>query len=224
MPTDQRFAETIEYRFVDEKLLSAALTHRSSGEPNNERFEFLGDGLLDFLIAEMLFERFPSSPEGELTRLRADLVRQDSLCAIAGEIGLGGFLALGEGELKSGGRKRPSILADALEAVIAAVYLDGGFLAAKNLVRRLFDARIAKLDPARDGKDAKTRLQEFLQGKHLELPKYRIVSVGGEAHEQTFEVNCEFRVGDFRQTSGRGRSRRAAEQQAAEAALKELGV
>ena len=209
------------YDFAGQSLLRAALTHRSSGEANNERLEFLGDGLLDFLVAEMLFERFPDSPEGDLTRLRADLVRQETLHELAGELDLGPNLALGDGERKSGGRTRPSILADAFEAVLAAVYLDGGFDAARRFVRARYDARIGKLDPARDGKDAKTRLQEFLQARHCPLPAYRIVEVGGEAHAQSFEVVCEIAT-PATSTTGRGRSRRLAEQEAAAAALGQL--
>lgn len=210
------------YHFARIDLLQAALTHRSSGEPNNERYEFLGDGLLDFLVAEMLFERFPHSAEGDLTRLRADLVRQESLYALAGELDLGSCLSLGEGERKSGGRTRPSILADAFEAVLAAVYLDGGFEAARRVARSLYGERLTAIDPARDGKDAKTRLQELLQARRVPLPSYRIVDVVGAAHEQRFEVCCELTTPRM-QTTGRGRSRRLAEQQAAEVALRQLG-
>lgn len=209
------------HSFSRPDLLQAALTHRSSGETNNERFEFLGDGLLGFLVAEMLFERFPESPEGDLTRLRADLVRQETLHELANKLDLGPSLALGEGERKSGGRTRPSILADAFEAVLAAIYLDGGFAVARRVVRERYAERIGKLDPARDGKDAKTRLQEVLQARRHPLPAYRIVDVGGEAHAQLFEVACEIATPSM-STTGRGRSRRLAEQEAAAAALRQL--
>lgn len=209
------------HTFTRRKLLQAALTHRSSGDSNNERLEFLGDGLLDFLVAEMLFERFPNNPEGDLTRLRADLVRQEALHELAGELELGADLALGEGERRSGGHNRPSILADAFEAVLAAIYLDGGFEAARRFVRVRYSARMERLDPARDGKDAKTRLQEFLQARRQPLPAYRIVDIGGEAHAQEFEVVCELGSPPMRMT-GRGRSRRLAEQEAAAAALQRL--
>jgi ribonuclease-3 len=211
----------IGHRFARRELLQAALTHRSSGEANNERLEFLGDGLLDFLVAEILFEQFPRQPEGDLTRLRADLVRQETLHAVADELGLGPVLALGEGELKSGGRRRPSILADAFEALLAAIYLDGGFAAARDFVRHCFSGRVSRLDPVRDGKDAKTRLQEILQAQRSPLPTYRILATDGEAHAQEFQVCCELERPRMT-TTGRGRSRRIAEQAAAEAALRQL--
>lgn len=211
----------IAYRFARRHFLQAALTHRSSGEANNERLEFLGDGLLDFLVAEMLFECFPTQPEGDLTRLRADLVRQESLHSVADSLELGQHLALGEGELRSGGRRRPSILADAFEALLAAIYLDGGFGAAREFVRRCFSERISRLDPIRDGKDPKTRLQEWLQAQRNPLPSYRIVTTVGEAHAQMFEVSCQLEKPRM-ETIGRGRSRRIAEQAAAEEALRQL--
>lgn len=219
--TLDEFEGRIGYRFAERRLLQSALTHRSSGEANNERLEFLGDGLLDFLVAELLFESFPTQPEGDLTRLRADLVRQESLHSVADSLELGNYLSLGEGELRSGGRRRPSILADAFEALLAAIYLDGGFIAAREFVRRCFAERVSRLDPVRDGKDAKTRLQEFLQAQRQPLPSYRIVSTDGEAHAQVFEVSCKLEKPRM-ETKGRGRSRRIAEQAAAEAALRQL--
>lgn len=219
--TLDEFEGRIGYRFAERRLLQSALTHRSSGEANNERLEFLGDGLLDFLVAELLFESFPTQPEGDLTRLRADLVRQESLHSVADSLELGNYLSLGEGELRSGGRRRPSILADAFEALLAAIYLDGGFNAAREFVRRCFAERVSRLDPVRDGKDAKTRLQEFLQAQRQPLPSYRIVSTDGEAHAQVFEVSCKLEKPRM-ETKGRGRSRRIAEQAAAEAALRQL--
>jgi ribonuclease-3 len=211
----------IGYRFVRPELLRTAVAHRSSGTPNNERLEFLGDGLLDFLVAELLYQRFADSSEGDLTRLRAQLVRQETLHELADELDLGRYLALGEGERKSGGRRRPSILADACEALMAAIYLDGGFSAARDLAGRLFGERIAGLDPRFDGKDAKTRLQEFLQAERRKVPSYRIVATDGDAHAQRFTVVCEL-VDPPLVTTGHGSSRRAAEQQAAALALKEL--
>jgi ribonuclease-3 len=208
------------YSFRDGALLRQALTHRSFGTPNNERLEFLGDGLLNFVVARLLYEQFSRLPEGDLSRLRAHLVNQQTLSELASSLSLGDHLRLGEGELKSGGFRRPSILADAFEAIIGAIFLDGGFAAAEDVLGRLYRPRIAQVDPAALGKDPKTRLQEFLQGRRLALPKYAIVSVSGEAHEQQFLVECsipELRV----TTQGAGPSRRAAEQEAARAAFEQ---
>lgn len=208
------------YSFRDGALLRQALTHRSFGTPNNERLEFLGDGLLNFVVARLLYEQFSRLPEGDLSRLRAHLVNQQTLSELASSLSLGNHLRLGEGELKSGGFRRPSILADAFEAIIGAIFLDGGFAAAEDVLGRLYRPRIAQVDPAALGKDPKTRLQEFLQGRRLALPKYAIVSVSGEAHEQQFLVECsipELRV----TTQGAGPSRRAAEQEAARAAFEQ---
>ena len=204
--------------FADARLLQEALTHRSFGQPNNERFEFLGDSILNCVIAIALFERFGELREGELSRVRASLVRQDALHRIALDLDLGDCLRLGEGELKSGGSRRPSILADAVEALFAAVFLDAGFSAAKAVVDRLYVPLLAEVDPLKPSKDPKTALQEWLQGRRIPVPTYSMVQVIGEAHAQEFEVACEIPKLGVR-TLGRGPSRRIAEQQSAELAL-----
>ncbi|GIX22047.1 MAG: ribonuclease 3 [Gammaproteobacteria bacterium] len=209
------------HRFSDPDLLARALTHRSAGGANNERLEFLGDSLLSLVIAEELYRRHPELSEGDLSRLRAALVNRETLAELAAELGLGERLALGPGELKSGGFRRRSILADALEAVLGAVYLDAGFEAAADLVRRLWAARLdAPVDPAAL-KDAKTRLQEWLQGRGRALPAYDVVAVEGKPHAQRFTVQCRVEGLDA-PVIGEGASRRQAEQRAAEAALAKL--
>jgi len=211
---DEAIERQLGYRFREASLLRQALTHRSHGTPHNERLEFLGDGLLNFVVARLLFERFANLPEGDLSRLRASLVNQQSLAEIAVSLSLGEHLRLGEGELKSGGFRRPSILADALEALIGAILLDGGFESAEQVLGRLFQPLLAATDPAALGKDPKTRLQEYLQAKRLALPQYAIVTISGEAHEQHFRVECtvpELGIHAY----GEGASRRAAEQEAA---------
>ena len=202
------------YAFADAGLLRQALTHRSFGAPHNERLEFLGDGVLNCVVAALLFERFAQLPEGELSRLRASLVNQHSLFEIAQKINLGGELQLGEGEIKSGGAQRPSILADALEALIGATFLDGGFPAARAVVLRLFEEPLKVADPQTVGKDAKTLLQEFLQARRMALPQYTVIATAGEAHEQSFRVECAIPELNIR-TQGEGSSRRGAEQAAA---------
>lgn len=219
--TEATLARRLGYSFNDPSLLRQALTHRSHGTPNNERLEFLGDGLLNFVVARMLFERFPKLPEGDLSRLRASLVNQQSLAEIAGSLELGDQLRLGEGELKSGGFRRPSILADALEAVIGAIFLDGGFAAAEQVLQRLYESLLKVIDPNAMGKDPKTMLQEVLQGRRLALPQYSVIDVSGESHEQHFRVECAISELSVR-THGEGPSRRAAEQQAAKAAFERL--
>lgn len=214
-------ARQIDYAFADARLLQTALTHRSFGIPNNERLEFLGDGILDFVIAEALYRRFPDLPEGDLSRLRANLVRQDALHRLASQLAIGNALRLGEGELKSGGAQRPSILADALEAVFGAVYLDGGFAAASKVILALYAPLIDELKPGQFQKDAKTRLQEWLQARKRALPRYQLIETSGAAHEQSFSVACEIESPKLR-TLGQGSSRRIAEQVAAEEALKAL--
>ncbi len=211
----------IDYRFADASLLLTALTHRSHSFPNNERLEFLGDSILNAVIARQLYARFPEVPEGDLSRLRANLVRQESLHQLALELSLGSQIRLGEGELKSGGVSRPSILADALEAVLGAIWLDGGFEAASLVIGRLYEDMLTGIVPGKPIKDAKTRLQEYLQGKRLPLPKYVLKSADGEAHAQVFTMVCEIDRLNLR-TEGRGGSRRAAEQIAAEKALERL--
>lgn len=202
------------YRFGNPELLRQALTHRSYGAHHNERLEFVGDSVLDCVIALELFNRFAHIQEGELSRQRANLVNQHSLYAIAQQADLGACLLLGEGELRSGGAQRPSILADALEALIGAAFIDGGFDAARQVVLQLFGSAIAAVDPSEVGKDAKTLLQELLQARRMALPQYEVVAVAGGAHEQTFRVECSVPELSIR-TQGEGSSRRSAEQAAA---------
>jgi ribonuclease-3 len=213
----------IGHRFKDPALLAQALTHRSFGSPHNERLEFLGDGVIGCVIAEELYTRFPGIAEGELSRLRASLVREAALAAIARAIGLSGFLRLGEGEVSSGGADRPSILADALEATYGAVFLDGGYEAVREAVRRTFGERLEKLDPREPAKDAKTSLQELLQGRRQKLPEYRVIATAGAAHKQVFEVEC-LAAGLGLRATGSGSSRRLAEQQAAANLLKQINA
>jgi ribonuclease-3 len=212
MPKD--LAEALGYRFRERSHLEQALTHRSARAQHNERIEFVGDGVLNCVIAVLLFERFPDLPEGQLSRLRANLVNRDTLHELALSLDVGEHLRLGEGESRSGGATRPSILADALEAVFGAIFLDGGFDAAREVISRLYERSIAALNLGESSKDAKTRLQEYLQGRRLSLPVYSVLSVAGEAHAQTFEVSCELPELGVR-AQGTGKSRRAAEQEAA---------
>jgi len=206
------------YAFRDRTLLQQATTHRSFSADHNERLEFLGDSVLNLAVAHLLFTQLSQLPEGDLSRVRANLVKQDTLQALALQIGLPEVIRLGEGELRSGGRKRPSILADALEAVIGAVYLDGGYNAAQALVERLFQGVEIQPQMQAAAKDPKTELQEWLQGRKLALPQYTVMATTGAAHRQTFEVACEVR--ELRQSQrGLGPSRRAAEQAAAAALL-----
>ena len=209
------------YSFANPALASQALTHRSFGTPHNERLEFLGDGLLNCAVAILLYERFPDLPEGDLSRLRAALVNQAALSGVALGLGLGDRLRLGEGELKSGGFRRPSILADALEALLGAVFLDGGFDAVKGAVAQLLADRLERAEGLPVAKDPKTALQEHLQARRLALPRYAVLKTEGEAHDQTFTVEC--RVDDLGIVAqGKGASRRAAEQAAAIALLAQL--
>ena len=217
------FERTIGYVFNSRDLLKQALTHRSHGAAHNERLEFLGDSILNCIIAQALYERFLDVREGDLSRLRANLVRQETLAEIAQGLGLGEQLRLGEGELKSGGFRRPSILADGLEALFGAVFIDGGFERARETVLRLFEPYLSNLDPQHSGKDAKTTLQEFLQGRRLALPQYQLRAARGEAHAQEFEVECHIPELGIT-TTGHGPSRRAAEQEAARRAFEQTGV
>jgi ribonuclease-3 len=198
--------------------LTQALTHRSFSAQNNERLEYLGDGALNFIIANQLYQRFPGLDEGDLSRLRAQLVKEASISELALALNVGDALKLGEGELKSAGWRRPSILADALEAIIGAVYLDGGFAAAEGLVLHLYNDKLSTIDPKVIDKDAKSLLQERLQGRKVAVPEYAVVHTGGEAHAQVFIVECFIQKLDIR-TVGEGTSRRIAEQQAAQLAL-----
>ena len=213
--------ERLGYSFARPELLRQALTHRSAGVPNNERLEFLGDSVLNCAIAADLYQRFAGLKEGELSRVRASLVRQQTLADIARHLALGECLRLGEGEVKSGGARRPSILADALEAILGAIYVADGFAAASAVIQRLYEPAIGRIDPDDANKDPKTVLQEVLQGRHLPLPRYGLVATCGEAHAQEFEVECVIaKLGIH--TRGRGGSRRAAEQQAARHAIDQL--
>lgn len=208
------FCRKIDYRFTDLELLRRALTHRSFASSNNERLEFLGDSVVNCVVALELYNKFSRLPEGDLSRLRANLVNQSSLAGAAQRFGFGGELRLGEGELKSGGARRPSILADAVEAVIGAAFLDGGFEAARQVVRTLLGGVLDTIDPSNSGKDPKTLLQEYLQGRKLALPQYTVVATQGEAHEQRFQVECAIPELGIR-SLGEGASRRGAEQEAA---------
>jgi len=214
--------ERLGYEPRDSSLFVAAFTHRSApGRNNNERLEFLGDAVLNLVVARHLFMTFPAATEGDLSRLRARVVSAEPLAEIAASIGLGDELQLGSGELKTGGFRRQSILADALEAVCGALFLDGGLEAAEKVILRLFEARIAALPAPETLKDAKTRLQEYLQSRGYSLPRYTVDRIEGEAHAQTFHVTCE--VSDLgRRAQGSGSSRRRAEQEAAERLLPEI--
>ena len=208
----------LQHEFANPKLLTLALTHRSFSADHNERIEFLGDSVLNLAVAALVYEQLSALPEGDLSRVRANLVKQDTLHQLATVLGLSPLLRLGEGEAKSGGAKRPSILADALEALIGAVYLDAGFAKADQLVRRLFKDVAINPQMQAIGKDPKTELQEWLQGRKMNLPIYRVVGTLGVAHQQTFDVECEIsQLG--RAERGIGGSRRAGEQAAATAML-----
>ena len=211
----------IGYSFTQPELLQQALTHRSFSASNNERLEFLGDSVLNFIIAHQLFNLFPDLPEGDLSRLRAKLVKEASLAEISISLNLGDALKLGEGELKSAGWRRPSILADALEAIVGAVYLDGGFTAAEKVVALLYRETLTTIDPKAIDKDAKSQLQEYLQSKKMDLPEYQVASIEGEAHAQTFTVQCFIKKLNIT-TTGAGTSRRVAEQQAAKLAMEKI--
>jgi len=216
-----RLAQRLGYSFRRGELLAQALTHRSHGAFHNERLEFIGDAILDCAIALVIYERFPDVPEGELSRMRAHLVNEDTLARLARRLSLGQALRLGEGGQRNGIAERASILADALEAVLGAVFLDGGFDAARAVIERVYADDLARFDPATFGKDPKTRLQEWLQARRVAVPEYAIVETKGEAHEPSFTVEC--RIAAFGiVASGSGKSRRAAEQAAAEVAYARL--
>lgn len=211
----------IGHRFAEPALLVRALTHRSAGAPHNERLEFLGDGVVNLLVAEVLFQRWPKADEGALTRARAELVRESSLAIIARQLELGTHLVMGPGEMKSGGHRRDSILADGLEAVVAAVYLDAGYEACRAVVLPWFETLLQALPVGKPEKDAKTRLQEWLQGRQKPLPNYQPVSETGEEHDKRFLVSCTLAEPPMT-AEGEGGSRRAAEQAAAAAVLEQL--
>jgi ribonuclease III len=216
-----RIQGRLGHQFQNPALLIQALTHRSAGTPHNERLEFLGDGLLNCVAADLLFHKLKQFPEGDLSRLRAGLVNQQTLSEIAASLQLGDLLKLGEGELKSGGFRRPSILADALEALFGAVYLDAGFDKTKAVIAGLYGDYLERIDAKAPAKDPKTTLQEYLQGKRMELPKYSVLRIGGEAHDQIFHVECFVDKLSIK-TEGVGPSRRAAEQAAAAKALEQI--
>lgn len=213
--------ESLDYKFKDARLLHQALTHRSAHSENNERLEFLGDAVLDFVISDVVFRSHADAPEGDLSRLRSSLVKATSLAERATHLGIGEHLVLGGGERKSGGHRRDSILADALEAIFGAVYLDSGIEAARAVIERAFGDRLTDLPDVNELRDPKTRLQEWLQGRGLPLPDYELVNVSGKAHRQTFEVSCTIDEGRTI-TDGRGTTRRNAEQEAAQKMLEEM--
>lgn len=218
----QQLSKKLGYQYNDIGLLQHALTHRSMGAINNERLEFLGDSLVNFMIADVLFHQFNRLPEGDMSRVRAHLVKGDTLAIIGKEYNLSDYLVLGPGELKSGGFRRSSIIADSVEAIIASVYEDGGLDACRQLVMHFYKKRLEELDPKKVGKDPKTRLQEFLQSHNEALPEYSIISVNGAAHDQEFTVSCY--VGKLNSKfEANASNRRKAEQKAAEIALKALG-
>jgi ribonuclease-3 len=216
-----RLSRILGYEFNDQKLLELALTHRSLGAHNNERLEFLGDSIVNFAIAHALYQRFPQAQEGQLSRLRASLVSRQALASLAKDFQLGDYLKLGQGELKSGGFRRDSILADALEAIICAIFLDSDISTCQHLVQGWYQSRLAGLSIEQNPKDAKTRLQEHLQAKRRALPSYVISQIQGQDHDQTFTVECRLTNPELT-TQGQGGSRRHAEQQAAAAMLTRL--
>lgn len=211
------------YEFSDQGLLRLALSHRSSGRENNERLEFLGDAILGFIISEYLYNELPQASEGNLSRYRASLVKKSTLAEIARELRIGEYLILGAGELKSGGKRRESILADSVEAIISAIYQDGGLEACRGVVLHWYRDRLTFQEQGDTSKDAKTRLQEYLQGCRQELPVYEVIDISGRDHDQVFSVTCRVPALAL-ETGGKGSSRREAEQQAARLALSSLGV
>jgi ribonuclease-3 len=213
--------QRLGYRFKQPALLAEALTHSSHSVPHNERLEFMGDALLDLVISDVLYQRFDKAREGELSRMRSTLVREQTLHQVALELNLGQELRLGEGEHRSGGARRASILADALEALFGAVYRDGGLASVSEVIVNLFRSRLDAIHPGVDTKDSKTRLQEWLQARRLALPVYEVTSVRGAAHEQVFDVECHIESRQLR-AQGSGSSRRIAEQEAARAAFEAL--
>ncbi|GAB3037854.1 ribonuclease III [Bowmanella dokdonensis] len=217
----RRLCKALGYRFKDEASLALALTHRSAAKQHNERLEFLGDSVLGMVVAKALYLRFPEQPEGKLTRMRASLVKGDTLAELAREFELGDLLKLGPGELKSGGFRRDSILADAMEAIIGALYLEAGLEEVEERILCWYEGRIANLDPNVHPKDHKTRLQEYMQGRKLPLPDYEVIEIKGKSHDQTFVIEC--RIGELAEpVRAKGNSRRRAEQQAAKLLLEKL--
>lgn len=219
----ERLQRTLGYQFANLDYLKQALTHRSAAVQNNERLEFLGDSILNFAIGKALYEKFPKANEGELSRMRAMLVKEQTLAIIAREFSLGDYLTLGAGELKSGGYRRESILSDCVEAIIAAIYLDANIQQAEERIYHWYQPLLLEMKPGEAQKDPKTRLQEFLQGRKMPLPDYQVIDIKGEAHNQTFKVSCK-----VEQLSelfiGIGTSRRKAEQHAAEQVIQQLNL
>lgn len=216
-----QLGRTLGHRFADPALLDLALTHRSAGEGHNERLEYLGDSILGFVVADCLYHRFPQADEGRLSRLRASLVRRETLAQLGRGLELEKYIRMGAGELRTGGPSRTSTLADAFEALIGAVYLDGGYPAARALVEKLFDGLFQGLDLASVEKDPKTRLQELLQARRRPLPGYEVTEVAGDQHNQQFHVRC-FLEDSGQASEGTGPSRRAAEQDAADQMLRRM--
>lgn len=221
IPDIEKISRKIEYTFKNEDFLLEALTHRSVGSTNNERLEFLGDSVLNFVVAEQLFVSLPKASEGDLSRLRASVVKKESLVEIAQFLQLGDFISLGGGELKSGGFRRESILADAVEAILGAVLRDAGFEECKKLVLRLCKTKIEQTIIEGPEKDSKTKLQEYLQSRRYRLPEYNVTDIKGKAHQQTFSVECFIKELKMK-TNGIGRSRRIAEQEAAKVAIESI--
>lgn len=217
----RKLLKHIQYEFEDASLLTRALTHRSAGKVHNERLEFLGDAVLGLVIAQRVFEKFPDLPEGKLTRMRSNLVKGATLAEIARELSLGDLIKLGPGEMKSGGQRRDSILADVVEAILGAIYIDGNLEIVTKVIDILFATRLANLDPNVQIKDSKTRLQEYLQSRQLDLPHYKVINITGKDHSQTFTVECTIEALELSQ-QGVGRSRRIAEQKAAHSVLETL--
>ncbi|NJN05848.1 MAG: ribonuclease III [Rhodobacteraceae bacterium] len=213
--------KSLQYEFHDSDLLRLALTHRSATGSNNERLEYLGDAVLDTVVSEIIYRQRPDADEGTLSRLRSYLVKDSALAELAGELGIGRYIVLGSGEKKTGGHRRESILADAVEALFGAVYLDSGFDAARDLICRAYGDRFRQLPDSSDLRDPKTALQEYLQARQMALPDYRMEKVSGKAHQQTFEMSCSI-PGVTHRTIGSGGSRRDAEQLAAERMLAKL--
>jgi ribonuclease-3 len=215
--------QSLAYAFEDEQLLKQALTHRSAPGPNNERLEFLGDAVLQLVASELVFEKTPNASEGQLSRLRSTLVKDTTLAEIAADLGVGEFLILGSGEKKSGGHRRSSILADALEAIFGAIYLDVGLEGARQVIHKAYGERLHDLPEAADLRDPKSRLQEHLQGRKMALPDYAVQNISGKAHKQSFEVSCSIAELDA-VTVGAGLTRRDSEQEAALAMLEKIGA
>ncbi|BDX07213.1 ribonuclease III [Planctobacterium marinum] len=218
-----QLTKRLGYQFQDRALLIQALTHRSAGNMHNERLEYLGDSILGFIVAKYLYNRFPEQPEGKLTRMRSSLVKGETLADVARQMDLGEVILLGPGELKSGGFARDSILSDAVEALIGAIYLEAGMTQSEKVVLAWLESKLVKLDPNYHPKDNKTRLQEYLQAKHLPLPEYEVTQIKGKSHNQRFFVSCKVQELNYL-VEGEGASRRKAEQDAAKKVIRKLEI